>query len=87
MTESVREKKVYIYFTYVYLSSLNLYIIILDNPIAQKLLYKQLTRLGFQVDCTNNGLEAVEAWTSHPPGYYKMGFFDHHMPKVCIVIQ
>ncbi|KAI7856678.1 hypothetical protein BDC45DRAFT_61060 [Circinella umbellata] len=53
-----------------------------DNPVAQKLLYKQLTRLGFQVDCANNGLEAVEAWMSHPPGYYKMGFFDHHMPKL-----
>ncbi|KAI9275770.1 hypothetical protein BDA99DRAFT_431313 [Phascolomyces articulosus] len=52
-----------------------------DNPVAQKLLYKQLTRLGFQVDCANNGLEAIEAWASHPPGYYKIGFFDHHMPK------
>ncbi|KAI8138422.1 hypothetical protein BJV82DRAFT_717467 [Fennellomyces sp. T-0311] len=52
-----------------------------DNPVAQKLLVKQLTRLGFQVDCANNGLEAVEAWGSHPIGYYKVGFFDHHMPK------
>lgn len=53
-----------------------------DNPVAQKLLYKQLTRLGFQVECANNGVEAVEAWTKHPPGHFKMGFFDHHMPKV-----
>lgn len=55
-----------------------------DNPVAQKLLYKQLTRLGFQVECANNGLEAVEAWTKHPPGHFKMAFFDHHMPKVRI---
>lgn len=49
---------------------------------AQKLLYKQLTRLGFQVQMTNNGLEAVEVWLSRPAGYFKMGFFDHHMPLV-----
>lgn len=55
---------------------------IADNPVAQKLLYKQLTRLGFQVECANNGLEAVEAWSKHPPGYFQMGFFDHHMPRV-----
>lgn len=33
---------------------------------------------------TNNGLEAVEVWLSRPPGYFKMGFFDHHMPLVRI---
>ncbi|KAI9275768.1 hypothetical protein BDA99DRAFT_496416 [Phascolomyces articulosus] len=52
-----------------------------DNPVAQKLLFKQLIRFGFQVDCASNGLEAVEAFTNHPIGYYKIGFFDHHMPK------
>ncbi|KAI8138424.1 hypothetical protein BJV82DRAFT_631487 [Fennellomyces sp. T-0311] len=52
-----------------------------DNPVAQKLLHKQLSRLGFQVTCVNNGLEAVEAWKSHPVGHFKMAFFDHHMPK------
>ncbi|KAI7853030.1 hypothetical protein BDC45DRAFT_174217 [Circinella umbellata] len=52
-----------------------------DNPVAQKLLYKQLTRLGFQVVCANNGLEAVQAWEKNPPGYFTMAFFDHHMPK------
>lgn len=54
----------------------------LDNPVAQKLLYKQLTRLGFQVECANNGQEAVDMWKQHPMDYYKMAFFDHHMPKV-----
>lgn len=53
-----------------------------DNPVAQKVLYKQLTRLGFQVQCANNGLEAIDAWINHPPGHFKLGFFDHHMPKV-----
>lgn len=48
---------------------------------AQKLLYKQLTRLGFQVACANDGLEAVETWKKHPAGYFQMGFFDHHMPN------
>ncbi|KAI8987483.1 hypothetical protein BDF20DRAFT_850535 [Mycotypha africana] len=52
-----------------------------DNPVAQKLLLKQLTRLGFTVECANNGLEAVNAWANQPDGYFIMGFFDHHMPK------
>lgn len=52
-----------------------------DNPVAQKLLLKQLTRLGFQVECANNGLEAVNAWANHPKNYFVMAFFDHHMPK------
>lgn len=52
-----------------------------DNPIAQKLLDKQLLRLGFSVDCTNNGLEAVKVWSTNPPGYYDLAFIDYHMPK------
>ncbi|RUS18131.1 hypothetical protein BC937DRAFT_89117, partial [Endogone sp. FLAS-F59071] len=52
-----------------------------DNPIAQKVLHKQLSNLDFSVDCANNGLEALEKWSSKPPGYYRMAFFDHHMPK------
>lgn len=56
--------------------------VVLDNPVAQKLLLKQLTRLGFNVECANNGLEAINAWINHPDGYFTMAFFDHHMPKV-----
>ncbi|KAI9489180.1 hypothetical protein BDB00DRAFT_876728 [Zychaea mexicana] len=52
-----------------------------DNPVAQKLLYKQLTRLGFKVVCANNGLEAVQAWQNHPPGYFTLAVLDHHMPQ------
>ena len=55
---------------------------LLDNPIAQKLLYKQLTSLGLNVICANNGFEAVDFWTNNPDGHFKMAFFDHHMPKV-----
>ncbi|KAI8148750.1 hypothetical protein BJV82DRAFT_505635 [Fennellomyces sp. T-0311] len=58
-----------------------------DNPIAQKLLYKQLTRLGLKVVCANDGLEAVAAWTNHPKEHFKMAFFDHHMPKVRAAIK
>ncbi|KAI9489181.1 hypothetical protein BDB00DRAFT_637091 [Zychaea mexicana] len=52
-----------------------------DNPVAQKLLYKQLTRLGFKVVCANNGLEAVEAWQNNPPGYFSLAMLDYHMPQ------
>ncbi|KAI9279158.1 hypothetical protein BY458DRAFT_503330 [Sporodiniella umbellata] len=52
-----------------------------DNPVAQKLLLKQLTRVGFNVECADNGLEAVNAWINRPLGYFSMAFFDHHMPK------
>ncbi|KAI8148771.1 hypothetical protein BJV82DRAFT_647609 [Fennellomyces sp. T-0311] len=62
------------------LSTMNI-LIAEDNVIAQKLLYKQLTRLGIKVVCANDGLEALDAWTHHPPQYFNMAFFDHHMPK------
>ncbi|KAJ8653535.1 hypothetical protein O0I10_010774 [Lichtheimia ornata] len=52
-----------------------------DNPVAQKLLCKQLKRYGFNITCANNGAEAIDAWTKRPVGYFKMALFDHHMPK------
>lgn len=51
---------------------------------AQKLIYKQLVRFDFNVTCANNGAEAVDIWQKQPEGYFQMGFFDHHMPKVWI---
>ncbi|KAI9319865.1 hypothetical protein BX666DRAFT_2110489 [Dichotomocladium elegans] len=57
-----------------------------DNAVAQKLLFMQLTKLSFHVVCANNGSEAVEAWEKYPDNYFKMAFFDHHMPK-CDGIQ
>ncbi|KAI8987492.1 hypothetical protein BDF20DRAFT_850560 [Mycotypha africana] len=52
-----------------------------DNMVAQKLLRKQLEKMGFMVESTNNGEEAVNLWKNRPPNYYCIGFFDHHMPK------
>ena len=56
---------------------------IIDNMVARKLLYKQLKQLGFSsVVCAINGQEAIDMYTEREPGYFKMAFFDHHMPKV-----
>ncbi|RUP47930.1 hypothetical protein BC936DRAFT_145161, partial [Jimgerdemannia flammicorona] len=62
-------------------TDVDLHLYRVDNAIAQKVLFKQLSNLGFSVDCANNGLEALEIWSAKPPGYYCMAFFDHHMPK------
>lgn len=52
-----------------------------DNMVAQKLLRKQLEKMGFVVESANNGEEAVKIWQQRPSGYFFIGFFDHHMPK------
>ncbi|KAI8640598.1 hypothetical protein BD408DRAFT_347795 [Parasitella parasitica] len=52
-----------------------------DNMVAQKLLRKQLEKMGFFVESANNGEEAVNLWRERPPNYFCLGFFDHHMPK------
>ncbi|KAI7864967.1 hypothetical protein BDF14DRAFT_1744492 [Spinellus fusiger] len=54
-----------------------------DNLVAQKLLRKQLEKMGFIVESANNGEEAVKLWKQRPPDYYCLSFFDHHMPKNC----
>ncbi|KAI9029591.1 hypothetical protein CLU79DRAFT_734877 [Phycomyces nitens] len=51
-----------------------------DNPVAQKLIVKQLTRLGFTVETCNNGFECIEAWKNRGPGYFSLAWIDHHMP-------
>ncbi|KAI0700426.1 histidine kinase [Cytidiella melzeri] len=51
-----------------------------DNPVAQKLLVKQLERFDLHVVATSNGEEAVSEWESHEPGYFSAALFDHHMP-------
>jgi BarA-like signal transduction histidine kinase len=53
-----------------------------DNMVAQKLLKKQLEKMGFIVESANNGEEAVQLWQERPRNYFCLGFFDHHMPKV-----
>ncbi|TFK57700.1 histidine kinase [Heliocybe sulcata] len=54
-----------------------------DNPVAQKLLVKQLERYDLKVTPTSNGEQAISAeWEAHEPGYFSVALFDHHMP-VC----
>ncbi|KAI9307663.1 hypothetical protein BJ944DRAFT_261543 [Cunninghamella echinulata] len=52
-----------------------------DNMVAQKLLRKQLEKIGFKVESANNGEEAVELYQQRPSDHFSIGFFDHHMPK------
>jgi len=51
-----------------------------DNPVAQKLLIKQLQRYDLNVIATSNGEEAIAEWERHDPGYFSLAMFDHHMP-------
>ncbi|KAF8272384.1 histidine kinase [Lactarius quietus] len=51
-----------------------------DNPVAQKLLVKQLQRYDLNVVATSNGEEAITEWERHEPGYFSLAMFDHHMP-------
>ncbi|KZT22094.1 histidine kinase [Neolentinus lepideus HHB14362 ss-1] len=53
-----------------------------DNPVAQKLLVKQLERYDIKVTPTSNGEQALSEWEAHEPGYFSVALFDHHMP-VC----
>ena len=52
-----------------------------DNVIAQRLIVKQLAKLGFVVDKCNNGLECFDTWKQNGNGYYILAWIDHHMPK------
>ncbi|KAH8992121.1 hypothetical protein EDB92DRAFT_1945661 [Lactarius akahatsu] len=51
-----------------------------DNPVAQKLLVRQLQRYDLNVVATSNGEEAITEWERHEPGYFSLAMFDHHMP-------
>ncbi|KAI8372185.1 hypothetical protein BD560DRAFT_434473 [Blakeslea trispora] len=51
-----------------------------DNFIAQRLIVKQLSRLGFVVEKCNNGFECYDTWKSRGPGYFLLAWIDHHMP-------
>lgn len=56
--------------------------IITDNPVARKLLIRQLQKLGFAVESANDGEEAVQLFTSSESNHFSFAIFDHHMPKV-----
>ncbi|KAF9202676.1 hypothetical protein BGZ49_007181 [Haplosporangium sp. Z 27] len=51
-----------------------------DDFVSQKILEKQLSKLGMNVVIANNGQEAVEKWLSVERGHYTIAIFDHHMP-------
>lgn len=51
-----------------------------DNFIAQRLIVKQLNRLGFVVEKCNNGFECFDTWRARGPGYFLLAWIDHHMP-------
>lgn len=51
-----------------------------DNFIAQKLVVKQLGKLGFVVETCNNGFECFDTWKARGPGYFLLAWIDHHMP-------
>ncbi len=76
--------------------------VVLDNPIAQNLLMKQLERYDFKVTATSNGEEAIAGtsldssitffpdvlpeWENHGPGYFSLALFDHRKPLWAIFI-
>ncbi|KAF9900626.1 hypothetical protein EC991_007072 [Linnemannia zychae] len=51
-----------------------------DDFVSQKILEKQLTKLGMNVVIANNGQEAVNQWLAVERGHYTIAIFDHHMP-------
>ncbi|KAF9432390.1 hypothetical protein BGZ76_010878 [Entomortierella beljakovae] len=51
-----------------------------DDFVSQKILEKQLSKLGMNVIIANNGQEAVDQWLAVEQGYYTIAIFDHHMP-------
>ncbi|KAI8145982.1 hypothetical protein BJV82DRAFT_31161 [Fennellomyces sp. T-0311] len=51
-----------------------------DNFVAQKLIVKQLQRLGFTVETCNNGFECIDKWKLRGPHYFVLAWIDHHMP-------
>ncbi|CAO3565313.1 unnamed protein product [Mortierella alpina] len=51
-----------------------------DDFVSQRLLEKQLSKLGMNVMIANNGQEAVNQWLSADRGHYTIAIFDHHMP-------
>ncbi|KAG0236861.1 hypothetical protein BGW41_000332 [Actinomortierella wolfii] len=51
-----------------------------DDFVSQKILEKQLAKVGMNVMITNNGKEAIQQWLAAERGYYTIAIFDHHMP-------
>jgi len=56
-----------------------LILLVEDNLVNQKVAVKMLTKLGYQVDVANNGLEALDGWRNRP---YAMILMDCLMPEM-----
>lgn len=54
-------------------------LVVEDNPLNQKLIKKQLTKLGYQCDLADDGEQGKQRWQD---GNYKLILTDCHMPKV-----
>lgn len=52
-----------------------------DNPVNQKLAILMLKKAGYQVEVANNGIEAVEYYTSRPDDF-DLIFMDVQMPEM-----
>ncbi|MEG1383685.1 MAG: response regulator [Oscillospiraceae bacterium] len=51
-----------------------------DHPLNVEVASRLLTRKGFEVEVANNGLQALEMFTSTPVGYYDLILMDIRMP-------
>ena len=62
-----------------------------DNPVANKLLVKQLQKYDLNVVTTADGSQAVREWESRPSGYFHFALFDHrecsHSLRTCADIS
>jgi CheY-like chemotaxis protein len=52
-----------------------------DNPVAQKLLVKQLEKQNLTVTATSDGVQAIAEWEKHEPGHFQVALFDHRELK------
>ena len=53
---------------------------LLDNPIANQLLVRQLQRYKLSVVSTTDGEAAFKEWEKREPGFFTFALFDHRMP-------
>lgn len=53
-----------------------------DNEINRLIAIELITQLGSTVEVATDGVEALDAITSHEPGYYDLVFMDMQMPRM-----
>lgn len=53
-----------------------------DHPLNVEVAKRLLERKGFQIDCAENGIRAMELFTSSPDGYYDAILMDIRMPEM-----